>query len=102
MVMNQGVSCPDAPGFLVALGLLPPYTAEDVHMAYRDKAKQAHPDHGGSVGEFVKIQEAYERAQEYVKFCAGRRPWLAAQVERYVEQEELVALVSRRGGQVEI
>jgi len=102
MNTDQTVSYPDRPDFMGTLGLLPPYTSEDVHMAYRDKAKQAHPDHGGSVGEFVKLQEAYERAQEYVKFRAGRRPWLAAQVERYVEQEELIALVRRRGGQVEI
>jgi hypothetical protein len=37
-----------------------------------------------------------------VKFRVGRRPWLAAQVERYIEQDELIALVRRRGGQVEI
>src|SRR5438309_9377512 len=101
MVMNQGVSCPDAPGFLVALGLLPPYTAEDVHMAYRDKAKQAHRDHGGTVDAFLKLQQAYERSLEYAKFCAGRRERLAAQVERYAPQEAILADVGRRKGQVE-
>jgi hypothetical protein len=102
MMTNQSVSCPDRPEFLMALGLLPPFTAEDVHMAYREKAKQAHPDHGGSVGDFLKLQQAYERSLEYVKFCAGRRQWLAAQVERYAQQEEVVSEVQRRKGQVEV
>jgi hypothetical protein len=87
---------------MAALGLLPPYTAEDVRMAYRERAKQVHPDHGGSMRDFVKLQEAYEKALEYTNFCTGRRQWLAAQVERYVEQEEVIAEVRRRGGEIEV
>jgi hypothetical protein len=85
-----------------ALGLLPPYTPEDVRMAYHERAKQAHPDHGGSVADFVKLQEAHDRALEYVEFNAARRQWLAAQVERYMEQERVLSEIRRRGGEVEI
>jgi hypothetical protein len=87
---------------MAALGLLPPYTAEDVRMAYREKAKAAHPDRGGSPEQFQKLHEAYERALEYVKFRSGRRHWLATQVERYAEQETVVAEVRRRGGQIQV
>jgi hypothetical protein len=93
---------PDRPDFMVALGLLPPYTVEDVKMAYREKAKLAHPDHGGSIDAFKKLHEAYEQATAYAQFRASRRQWLAAQVERFTEQEQVVAEVRRRGGQVEI
>jgi hypothetical protein len=102
MIKDQLVSYPDRPDFMKALGLLPPYTPEDVRMAYRERAKQAHPDHGGSVQDFVKLQEAYDKAVEYVTFSVNRRQWLGAQVERYVEQEQVLAEVRRRGGQVEI
>lgn len=96
------VSTPERPDFMETLGLLPPYTPEDVRMAYREKAKLAHPDHGGSVADFLKLQEAHDRALEYVKFSADRRQWLAAQVERYIQQEQVVAEIRHRGGRVEI
>jgi hypothetical protein len=102
MTTSQGISHPDRPDFLVTLGLLPPCTVADVHMAYREKAKQAHPDHGGSVDDFLKLQQAYERGLEYANFRNGRRQWLAAQVERYAAQEEVISEVRRRGGRVEI
>src|SRR5262245_40591880 len=86
------------PHFMIELGLLPPYTADDVRMAYREKAKAAHPDRGGSADDFQRLHEAYEQALEYVKFRSGRRQWLANQVERYTEQEAVVAEVRRRGG----
>jgi hypothetical protein len=92
----------DRPEFMVTLGLLPPYTVEDVRMAYREKAKVLHPDRGGSVAEFKKLKEAYERATEYAQFRSSRRHWLAAQVDRYVEQEAVVAEVRRRGGDIEV
>src|SRR5262245_29962353 len=92
----------DRPHFMVLLGLLPPYSAEDVRMAYRDKARAAHPDRGGSADEFKNLHEAYEQAPEYVKFRSSRRQWLANQVERYTAQETLSAEVRRRGGQVEV
>jgi hypothetical protein len=87
---------------MAMLGLLPPYTAEDVRMAYRERAMRAHPDHGGSVREFVNLQEAYARAVEYTSFCNGRRQWLAAQVDRYAHQEQVIAEIKLRGGDVEV
>jgi hypothetical protein len=93
---------PERPDFMVALGLLPPYSPEDVRMAYRTKAALAHPDRGGSAAEFVKLHEAYERAREYAEFYASRRRWLGVQVEQYLRQEEVVAEVRRLGGQVEV
>jgi hypothetical protein len=57
---------------MVTLGLLPPYTREDVQAAYREKAKTTHPDSGGSAIDFKKLHEAYEQAQEYLKFHLNR------------------------------
>jgi hypothetical protein len=90
------------PHFMVTLGLLPPYSADDVRMAYREKAKAAHPDRGGFASDFQRLHEAYEQALEYVKFRSSRRQWLANQVERYTVQEAVTAEVRRRGGQVEV
>lgn len=90
----------ERPDFMVLLELLPPYTENDVHKAYKARALVAHPDRGGSKDEFVRLQEAYERAQEYVKFSEGRRHWLAKQVEPYLKQQEIVEEVERRQGTV--
>src|SRR5262249_5680207 len=102
IMTDQPASYPGRPDFMEALGLLPPYTPEDVRMAYREKAKHTHPDRGGSIDDFLKLPEAYDRAVEYVNSGADRRQWLAAQVERYVEQERVLAEIRHRGGQVEI
>jgi hypothetical protein len=61
-----------------------------------------HPDHGGSHADFLKLQDAYGQAQEYVKFQEGRQKWLASQVELYVAQQTIVSEVEFRGGRVEI
>ena len=37
---------------MVTLGLLPPYTLEDIRAAYREKAKTLHPDRGGTPADF--------------------------------------------------
>src|SRR5262245_42409254 len=63
----------DRPAFAVTLGLLPPYTMDDVKRAYRDKVKDAHPDRGGSREIFDRIQRAFEEAGEYLKFRSDRR-----------------------------
>lgn len=85
------------PDFMVTLGLAPPYAIEDVHQAYREKAKRAHPDRGGSVAEFVAIQEAFERAQAYMEYRTDRRAWIAGRMARYVALEQAIARVSRFG-----
>jgi len=87
---------------MATLGLLPPYTPEDIQAAYREKAKTAHPDRGGSPAEFQKLHEAFERAREFVKFRVDRRRWLAARVERYMEQDAVADEVRRLGGVVEV
>jgi hypothetical protein len=46
------------------LGVKPNATIEDVKTAYRSKANIAHPDKGGTVEDFQKIQRAYENARQ--------------------------------------
>jgi hypothetical protein len=43
-----------------ALGLAPGATVADVKAAYRERVKQFHPDQGGTVQDFLRVQEAYE------------------------------------------
>lgn len=45
---------------LYTLGLKPSSSLEDVRSAYREKVKMHHPDQGGSLQEFLRVQEAYE------------------------------------------
>jgi hypothetical protein len=90
------------PPFMATLGLLPPYTPEDIHAAYRDKAKTLHPDRGGTAAEFEKLHEAYQQAQEYITFHQARRQWLAGQVDRYTAQDRVVNEVRRLGGTTEV
>ncbi len=88
--------------FLAVLGLAPPVTEEDVKQAYLVKARTAHPDQGGSVEEFKRLQEAFEQATEYARFKSGRMAWLSRWVEQYAEQERLVEQVKSWGGKVEV
>ncbi len=92
----------ERPDFLVRLGILLPCTVEDVEAAYRAKAMLAHPDRGGATETFLQLQTDYERASEYAKFQTSRRGWLAANIERYAEQEQVVAEIGRLGGSVEM
>jgi hypothetical protein len=87
---------------MVTLGLLPPYSADDVKQAYLEKVKSAHPDRGGSVAQFNRIQEAYQQATQYVAFRASRMSWLASHMEQYVAQTELTEQIERWGGSVEL
>jgi hypothetical protein len=100
--MTKASQLPERPDFMVTLGLLPPYTVEDVRRAYHAKARTAHPDAGGSTEAFIHLEQAFERAMEYAKFHAGRIKWLAAQVEHYVRQEQVIADIRRRGAEIEI
>jgi hypothetical protein len=49
-------------------GLSFPCTVAEVKAAYRRLAKRAHPDHGGSHGEFLKLQAAYEQALHLCRY----------------------------------
>jgi hypothetical protein len=90
------------PDFMATLGLLPPYTIEDVKAAYRDKVKLAHPDRGGSVESFNEIQTAFERAQAYLEFRGDRRTWIAAKMAHYVELQEAVSRLEKLGAKVNV
>src|SRR3990172_756548 len=94
---NGKISQETRPDFMVALGLLPPYSAEDVKQAYLVKVKTAHPDHGGAAADFLRLQEAFEQATEYVQFRASRMDWLRAQLGNYVKQQLVVQELEGRG-----
>ena len=87
------------PDFMVTLGLLPPYTLNDVKTAYRARAMESHPDRGGDAVDFVRIHEAYKQAMEYVQVIGDRRKWIAEQVDCYLRQQEVAAEVAKLGGQ---
>jgi hypothetical protein len=48
------------------LGLQAGASEADVRRAYREKVKEAHPDHGGDEDEFKRVREAYTAAREAV------------------------------------
>ena len=92
---------PERPAFAVTLGLLPPYSMDDVKRAYRDKVKDAHPDRGGDRDTFERIQQAFEEAGEYLKFRQDRRLWIAARMDEYVGVVVLVDRLEKLGAEVD-
>jgi hypothetical protein len=50
------------PPCLIALDLQLPVTESDVLTAYRERVKQLHPDRGGDLQKFLKLQQHFERA----------------------------------------
>lgn len=102
MTTDSSRGDPFRPEFMVLLGVFPPYTAADVKQAYLAKVRNAHPDHGGKPDDFLKLQEAFERANEYVEFRANRMRWLGGQVERYARQEKMVERLKDLGARAEI
>lgn len=46
------------------LGVSPEATPDEVRAAYRELARQTHPDRGGDHDKFVRVQAAYERAEK--------------------------------------
>ncbi|MFB6082695.1 MAG: J domain-containing protein [Halorientalis sp.] len=38
---------------------------DDIKRAYREKAKEVHPDHGGDEDEFKRVREAYTTAKQH-------------------------------------
>jgi hypothetical protein len=106
MPMSTNSSRSDAshsnrPAFAVTLGLLPPYSIEDVKRAYRDKVKDAHPDRGGDRAAFDRIQQAYEEAGEYLKFRSDRRLWVAARMDEYLAIASLIERLRALGAEVD-
>jgi len=92
----------ERPDCMVRLGLMPPYTVEDVMHAYRARAKTAHPDAGGDVADFVQLHEAFEQAKQYIEFRGNRLGWLSAMIAGYAAQEEVIEEIVRRGGRVDV
>ncbi len=88
--------------FLTVLGLAPPVTEEDVKQAYLVKARTAHPDQGGDVEQFKRLQEAFEQATEYARFKSSRMQWLSRWVEQYAEQDKFIERIKGLGGHVEV
>ena len=89
------------PEFALTLGLLPPYTIEDIKRAYLEKVKQAHPDRGGDRSDFERIQHAFEQANEYLRFRSDRRHWIAARMEEYMAVSSLIESLRALGAEVE-
>jgi hypothetical protein len=50
---------------LQVLDLTPPVTRDEIKTAYRDLAKLHHPDRGGDVDEFRRIESAYRAVLEF-------------------------------------
>lgn len=90
------------PVFMEVLGLLPPYSVEDVKKAYRERARRLHPDAGGDPEEFKALHAAYEQAVDFASFRQSRRHWLGDRVERYLEREQWLAAISEMGGCYEL
>lgn len=56
------------PHWSAVLGVDPPFGTHQVREAYRARSKSAHPDAGGTHGEFVRLRAAYEEALDYCRF----------------------------------
>jgi hypothetical protein len=102
--MSHASPSPDAqtPECLVLLGLRPPLTLEDVKQAYMAKAMKAHPDRGGDPQEFIRLQKAFDDANEFVKFKASKIEWLASKIDAYAQQQEVATETIERGGSIEM
>jgi hypothetical protein len=55
------------PTCLQALDLELPCTEEDVLAAYRELAKTMHPDRGGDLQQFLRLQKHFEQAMKLVR-----------------------------------
>jgi hypothetical protein len=91
----------ERPPCMVTLGLLPPYTADDVERAYLAKIKEIRPDLGGDREAFYAVQNAYMQAKEYVRFRGDRRGWIAKRMDEYIAVQEVIERLNEFGAQVE-
>jgi len=91
----------DRPPFMVKLGLMPPYMAEDVEKAYLARIKDIRPDLGGDPQPFYDVQVAYMQAKEYVKFRGDRRGWIAKRMDEYLGVQEVLDRLKEFGAEVE-
>jgi hypothetical protein len=91
----------ERPPFMVTLGLLPPYMAEDVEKAYLARVKEIRPDLGGDPKPFYEVQNAYMQAKKYVEFRGDRRGWIAKRMEEYLGVQEIIETLKKFGAEVE-
>jgi hypothetical protein len=89
------------PEFMAKLGLLPPYSAEDVENAYVAKIRGIRPNESDDRMAFYEIQHAYEQAREYVKFHGDRRSWIARQMEEFLGVQSVIERLRQFGAEVE-
>jgi hypothetical protein len=57
----------EQPGCLRTFGLKLPCTQEEVLAAYREQAKTMHPDRGGDLQQFLRLQTHFEQALKLVR-----------------------------------
>jgi hypothetical protein len=86
---------------MVTLGLMPPYSPEDVEKAYHIRLKEIRPDLGGDREAFYALQKAYMDAKEYIKFRGDRRGWIAKQMDEYLAVQEMIERLREFGAVVE-
>jgi hypothetical protein len=55
------------PHWAQVLRVEPPFNLIKIRQAYRSRSKSVHPDAGGTHGEFVQLQAAYEEARDYCR-----------------------------------
>ena len=60
----------ERPGCLAAFDLRLPCTEEEVMAAYRERVKEFHPDRGGDLQKFLRLQKQFEQALHLVR-CQG-------------------------------
>jgi hypothetical protein len=61
----------ETPSCVAALGLQMPCTAEQIKEAYREKVKELHPDRGGDMRRFLRLQSQFEDALRHVGQAAS-------------------------------
>ena len=57
----------EQPSCLTELGLRLPCTEEEVMAAYRERVKELHPDRGGDLQSFLRLQKHFEQAMYLVR-----------------------------------
>ncbi|QGN08177.1 ferredoxin [Halorhabdus sp. CBA1104] len=82
------------------LGVDPGTPQDGIHDAYRERVKEAHPDQGGSVAQFRRVQAAYETLleREYEAQSAVSDPPAETGARTAVEFVEYEAIVDRGWG----
>ncbi|MGD9645936.1 MAG: DnaJ domain-containing protein [Pirellulales bacterium] len=61
----------ETPSCVAALGLQMPCTADEIKEAYREKVKELHPDRGGDMRRFLRLQSQFEDALRHVGQTVG-------------------------------